>query len=113
MGAQPPATGDWHAAWSSALDALELDVAATEAMLVDDHRVRELASVDPWSPPEGLGPLPLDLRPRADAILARQLAAAQALAMAMAGNRRQAAMLARVETGSSGTPRPAYISCAA
>ncbi|WP_449063936.1 hypothetical protein [Planomonospora algeriensis] len=113
MAAQPSRPGEWRTAWSAALDALEMDVAATEAMLSGDHRAREIAPVDPWSPPEGLGPLPLDLRPRADAILARQLAAAQALAIVMVGNRRQAAMLARVEAGSDGGHRPVYINCAA
>ncbi|MBG0818567.1 hypothetical protein [Planomonospora sp. ID82291] len=113
VAAQPPGTGEWRTAWAAALDSLEMDVAATEAMLSGDHRAREIAPADPWSPPEGLGPLPLDLRPRADAILARQLAAAQALALAMVGNRRQAAMVARVESGSDGAARPVYINCAA
>ncbi|MBG0826001.1 hypothetical protein HS048_35625 [Planomonospora sp. ID91781] len=113
MSPQPPAAGDWRAEWCAALDALEMDVVAVEEMLSDDRRSREIPIADPWSPPEGLGPLPLDLRPRADAILARQLAAAQAMVLIMAGNRRQAAMVARVESGSAGTPRPVYINCAA
>ncbi|MBG0833238.1 hypothetical protein HS041_36660 [Planomonospora sp. ID67723] len=90
-----------------------MDVAAAEAMISGDHRERELAPATPWSPPQNLGPLPLDLRPRADAILARQLEAAKAMAFAMTVNRRQAAMLARVESGSDGAPRPVYINCAA
>ncbi|MGI5169979.1 hypothetical protein ACQEU3_37065 [Spirillospora sp. CA-253888] len=103
----------WHAAWSAALDALEADVAATEALLADDHRLRDLPPISPWSPPPGLGLLPLDLRPRADAILTRQLAAAQAIATALAANRRQAAVLARIETGGDGGARPTYLNCAA
>ncbi|GIH97970.1 hypothetical protein ACFFMN_38055 [Planobispora siamensis] len=113
MGAQPAGAGNWHAAWSAALDSLEMDVAAAEELLAGDHRSRELPPTAAWSPPENLGPLPLDLRPRADAILARQLAAAQALAMAMVGNRRQVAMLARVESGDDGGQRPVYVNCAA
>ena len=101
---------DWRNAWSQALDDLEMDVAAAEALLADDHRARELPRPDPWSPPEGLGPLPLDLRPRADAILARQLATAEALVVAMTAHRRQAALIGRIESGEP-APRPAYVDC--
>jgi len=104
-------TGDWHRAWMAALDEMEADVAQVEALLADDHRARDLPVADPWAPPEGLGPLPLDLRPRADAILNRQIAATQAVAAALVTGRRQAEMLSRVESGS--TPRrPAYVDCA-
>ncbi|GAA3161790.1 hypothetical protein GCM10010466_60940 [Planomonospora alba] len=114
MSTQPPATGDWHAAWSAALDALEMDVATAEEMLSGDHRNQETPAVTgAWTPPADLGPLPLDLRPRADAILARQLAVAKEMVLIMVGNRRQAAMIARVETGSDGAARPVYINCAA
>jgi hypothetical protein len=102
---------DWRAAWTEALDALELDVETVESLLDDEHRSRELPLADPWHPPAGLGPLPLDLRPRADAILTRQLAAAQAAAVALATNRRQAALLGAVETGAE-AKRPAYVDCA-
>jgi hypothetical protein len=101
-------SGDWHDAWTAALDELEADVDRVEALLADDHRVRDLPPVDPWSPPAGLGPLPLDLRPRADAVLSRQIAAAQSLALAMVANRRQTEMAARIEAG--GAPRrPSYL----
>ncbi len=102
----------WHAEWAAALDALEMEVEAVEAMLVDEHRSRETAAADPWTPPAGLGPLPLDLRPRADGILARQLAAAQQITLALATNRRQAAFAAKVEVGAQGAARPAYLDCA-
>jgi hypothetical protein len=106
-----PADAGWRQAWSAALDELELDVAAVEAMLIDAHRAQELPPADPWSPPEGLGPLPLDLRPRADAILERQLAAAVGIARALATTRRQAAVAARIDTGRT-ADRPAYLDCA-
>nr|WP_205862947.1 hypothetical protein [Planosporangium thailandense] len=93
------------------MDALEADVTRVEAMLADDHRARDLPVVDPWSPPAGIGPLPLDLRPRADEILSRQLAAAQALALAMTANRRQLEMMSRIESGEA-PRRPAYLDCA-
>ena len=104
-------TSRWTEAWTAALDALETDVTAVEALLAADHRLRDLPLADPWSPPAGLGPLPLDLRPRADAVLQRQLAAAAALAVAAATTRRQAAVADRIEAG-PGTPRPAYVDCA-
>jgi len=103
---------DWHAAWAAALDELEADVVRVEAMIDEEHRVRDLPVANPWTPPQGLGPLPLDLRPRADAILNRQLAATQAVAVALATNRRQAELLARVESGATPS-RPAYVDCAA
>jgi hypothetical protein len=107
-------TGEWHRAWELALDELEADVAQVEAMIIDDHRARERPVADPWSPPAGIGALPVDLRPRADAILARQLAAAQAVSIALTANRRQAEAAARIEAGSKSEPlRPAYIDCAA
>jgi hypothetical protein len=102
---------DWHLAWITAIDALELDVAAAEALLTDDQRIRDQPLSDPWRPPAGLGPLPLDLRPRADAILGRQLAAGAAITRALVTNRRQAALLNRVEGGPAAR-RPAYVDCA-
>nr|WP_205864454.1 hypothetical protein [Planosporangium mesophilum] len=93
------------------MDALEADVDRVEALIADDHRVRDLPPADPWSPPEGLGPLPLDLRPRADAILSRQIAATQALAIALVANRRQAEAASRIEAGDA-PRRPAYLDCA-
>jgi hypothetical protein len=103
---------DWHQAWAAALDELEADVDAVEALLSQDHLARDYPLTDPWAPPTGLGPLPLDLRPRADAILARQIAATQAVATALVANRRQATVAARIETGGQGAPRPAYLDCA-
>lgn len=103
---------DWRSAWTQALDRLELDVATVETMLSDAHRLDDAPVPDPWSPPEGLGPLPLDLRPRADGILKRQTAAAQLLAQRLVGTRRQVAAVAKVETRDSVPSRPAYLDCA-
>ncbi len=105
--------GNWHAAWTAALDELEADVARVESLLVEDHVLRDNPVADPWSPPAGLGPLPLDLRPRADAILNRQLSAAQNIALALTTNRQHAAFAAKVESGSDGAPRPTYVDYAA
>jgi hypothetical protein len=103
---------EWRAAWAAALDELESDVEQAEALLADDHMQREHPPVNPWRPPQGLGPLPLDLRPRADAILNRQLTAARDIALALGANRRHAAFAAKVEGGSDGGPRPSYVDCA-
>lgn len=103
---------EWRAAWAAALDDLEADVEQVEAMLADDHMRRDHAPVNPWTPPHGLGPLPLDLRPRADAILNRQLSAARDIALALGTNRRHAAFAAKVEAGGDGGPRPSYVDCA-
>jgi hypothetical protein len=101
-------TAEWRVAWTAVLDELELDVTAADALLADTQRERDLPISDPWSPPAGLGPLPLDLRPRADAILARQLAVAAAVACALGTTRRQATVALRLETGHD-APRPSYV----
>lgn len=104
-------TEDWRTAWTTALDALELDVTKAESMLDEEHRAADTPPADPWRPPPNMGPLPLDLRPRADAILARQLAAAEAIAHQLASNRQQSAVVSRIETGEK-VSRPAYLDCA-
>jgi hypothetical protein len=101
-------TADWRQAWAAVLDELELDVVVAEALLADTQRERDLPITDPWTPPAGLGPLPLDLRPRADALLTRQLSAAVAVACALATTGRQAAVAGRLETGHD-VLRPSYV----
>lgn len=100
-------SGDWRIAWTSALDALELDVAATEAMLSDERRNAEYPPADPWRPPAELGALPQDLRPRADEILTRQLSVAQEIARRLTANRQQTALVAKIDTGTP-VSRPVY-----
>jgi hypothetical protein len=99
----------WRTAWVAALDALDADVTRVEALIADAQRIRDLPLTDPWSPPPGLGPLPLDLKPRADAILTRQLNATRELAVAIAANRKQAAFAAKVESGGYGKAPPTYV----
>jgi hypothetical protein len=106
-------TEEWYREWVAALDALEADVTEVESLLSTDHALRDLPAGSNWTPPERLGTLPIDLRPRADAILQRQLAAARDLTLALATNRRHATMASRVEVGQAGPPRPAYLDCAA
>jgi hypothetical protein len=106
----PPAgpDGDPHDRWTSILDALELEVAATEAFLAECRHIQELPVSEPWRPPDGLGALPDELQPRADQVLARQLAVADEVARALASTRRQAAVVLRLQTGRD-PARPAYL----
>ena len=102
---------NWRKAWTAALDELEMDVAEVEAMLADERRMAETPPSDLWRPPTELGALPLELKPRADEILTRQLAAAEELARRLTANRQQTAVAARIETGES-AKRPVYVDCA-
>ena len=99
---------DWAAAWTAALDELELDVAQVEAMLADERRNAETPPADLWRPPTELGALPLELKPRADEILTRQLRVAEEIAKRLTSNRRQFAVTSRIETGEA-VKRPVYV----
>ncbi|HET6153354.1 MAG TPA: hypothetical protein VFE15_10370 [Marmoricola sp.] len=99
---------DWHDAWGAALDELELDLDQVEAMLADERRNAELPPADLWRPPTELGALPLELKPRADEILTRQLKAAEEIGKRLTRNRRQFAVTSRIETGEA-VKRPAYV----
>lgn len=99
---------DWRGAWTAALDELELDVAQVEAMLADEHRHAETPPADLWRPPTELGALPLELKPRADEILTRQLRVAEEIARRLTAGRQQLAMTARIETGEA-VKRPVYV----
>jgi hypothetical protein len=102
---------DWRDAWTAALDDLEMDVAATEAMLLDRRRMAETPVSDLWRPPTELGALPLELRPRADEILTRQFAAAEEIGRRLTSTRKQQVVTARIETGER-VKRPLYFDCA-
>jgi hypothetical protein len=102
---------EWRSAWAAALDDLEMDVAATESMLTDARRMNETPEANPWMPPQDLGALPLELRPRADEILTRQLMAAEEIARRLTSTRQQQAVTARIETGER-IKRPLYLDCA-
>jgi hypothetical protein len=98
----------WRGAWTAALDELEMDVEETEAMLADGHRMARTPRANPWQEPQNLGALPLELKPRADEILTRQLAAAEEIARRLTVTRQQQAMTARIETGEA-VNRPVYV----
>ncbi|MCU7731181.1 hypothetical protein ODJ79_46355 [Actinoplanes sp. KI2] len=101
-------TGDWRGAWTAALDELELDVSQIEAMLADERRNAETPPANLWRPPTELGALPLELKPRADEILTRQLRVAEEIGRRLTANRMQMAATARIETGEA-VKRPVYV----
>jgi hypothetical protein len=83
----------WAAAWSDALDALELDVDAADELLRTAHltSVHDVAVASAWHPPLDLGPLPASLEVRARALLDRQLETARRVGEAAVVSRRQLA----------------------
>lgn len=85
-----------------------MDVATVEAMLADERRHAETPPADLWKPPTELGALPLELKPRADEILTRQLKAAEEIARRMTATRQQMTMTTRIETGEA-VKRPVYV----
>lgn len=58
-----------HEAWEVALDRVELDLVRVERAITTGTG---LTRIDEWQVPEYYGPIPSALRPRAEAILARQ-----------------------------------------
>jgi hypothetical protein len=110
MNAAPP-DGSWDAAWSAALDAMELEADDVARML----RHRDLleaadAAAPAFAPPPGLGPLPLELQERARRLVQRQLDLSRELSIAIAGNRQQARLVSRLHReGGTGQPPPVFL----
>lgn len=108
---QPPAPRGALSCWDDVLASLEREVEASERLV--DHVRNGLApldeepTVDPWSAPEGLGPLTDELLVRAHALLARQAAATEALSKALddvrASQRRTVRRLPGEYPGSGGS----------
>jgi len=90
---EPTGVASFRAAWESALDRLEMDVALAERLLA---AASEPAPPQPWEPPNLRGPMPDDLLPRARLLHERQLAATRQIALAAAATRRQVALAAKV-----------------
>ena len=89
------ATRSWH----QALDELEGDVLDAQELLARD-RAEEIANwgrrSEDWIPPQGLGPVPPDLRERAARLLQHQLAVAEQLAERIIQSQRQRDVAARM-----------------
>ena len=106
-------SADWHEAWTAALTALELDVLQAEQLLAVGHgatAAEDVLSFTPeWTPPVLPGPLPVDLRSRAQAILTRQLQVAEELARAMGSNRRELEVARKMNSGTAERTTPVFV----
>ncbi len=89
-------TPDFHDAWVAALVVLELDVDRAEDLL--RSHTAEVPDLIPWTPPTGIGMLPLTLVDRVRVLHQRQLEVAVVLAAAIAGNRRQSALAEAIDS---------------
>lgn len=108
---------EWDAAWTDALNALELDVARAEALLAGGHAtdfpgnvplIPEPARPD-WVAPVLTGPLPERLRGRAEAIAARQLRVAEDLSRAIAAARQELRLAERIQAHALDRSTPAFL----
>lgn len=107
-GAAEPAAESptWDAAWASALERSELDIAEVEAMLArlhaDPDHVPDVPA--PWVPPPRLGPLPASLAVRAEAVLKRHQRLAEELTVAITENRRHRRAVASLSRREAAAP---------
>lgn len=96
-----PAPG-WTQAWSDALAEIELGVDEAEELI---RAGRATGPVGPaWVPPTELGLLPVSLRNRAEALVARQLRVARSLTEAAEQSQHQLRLLARLRATPETTP---------
>jgi len=96
---------DGTAAWSAALDRLESDTTRLESI----GPGAAVPESEPWTPPEGLGPLPGELVARARELLVRQRSVVERLAAVLSGNRQQARVADTVHAATGAVGRPAYL----
>jgi hypothetical protein len=101
--AGPPDGLTWTAAWTAALDELELTLDQTEELLGGADPVVPA----PWSPPQLAAPLPPELLARAQDLLARQREVMAQTATAMSGARQSLALVGKV-ADAGGARRPAH-----
>jgi|1185.fasta_scaffold667323_1 hypothetical protein len=94
-----------HLLWETALDRLELDVLRAERKLGDP----DAPELESWDEPELVGPMPADLVERARAILARQRAVRERMAVTVQGLRRHHEFATRVDRATARAGRPVYL----
>lgn len=96
----------WDAAWASALERSELDLADVEAMLARLHADPEHVPDVPtaWVPPPRLGPLPASMAVRAEAVLKRHQRLAEELTVAITENRRHRRAVASMSRREAAAP---------
>lgn len=109
------APGGPHHAWEVELDRLESDVTATEELLTRLTGTTPTDETDPaatapaWTAPTGLGTLPAELLPRAEALLVRQQQVTELLRTAQSATTRQRDFAARVTGATATRATPAYL----
>ena len=102
--------GQWTAAWTAALEAMELEADDVERMLRHRDMLQHTADGTLFAPPDGIGPLPMELTERARALMQRQLDLSRELSIAIAGNRQQARLVSRLQReGPIGQMPPVYL----
>jgi hypothetical protein len=100
---------DWDAAWTAALDELELTLEETEQLLratpaeasAAELVVRPDGTLAAWSPPQLNSPMPPAMLERAQGLLARQAELIGATMAAMSSARTNMDLVGRI----TGTPR--------
>lgn len=95
-------------AWTAELDRLELALHRVE-LQEDDGLVDAVEPASQWTEPQGLGPLPPALLPRAREILARQRQVEASLGDAIDRVGRQQRYTARVTQAVGAVHAPAYL----
>ncbi|HUW78806.1 MAG TPA: hypothetical protein VMV52_08690 [Candidatus Nanopelagicaceae bacterium] len=96
----------FYDAWVAALTILDLDVERAENLL--RANVGSTPDLIVWTPPTGIGSLPLPLLERAQHLHRRQLEVAELLAAAMVGNRRLSALTDAIDA-TRPSARPVFI----
>lgn len=101
--------------WLDELDRLEAELEAVRALLSSREQGSGAEAVDTasWTPTAGLGPLPRDLVPRAEALLTSQRQVQLDLSLAMAATSRQRDFAARVTDATAVPAAPAYLDVSA
>lgn len=104
--------GDWDAAWSAALDDLELTLEQTEALLRGELPEE---TPTPWTPATLPGSMPAHLVGRAQSLFSRQQELIRQAAAAAAGTKQQLTLLSKVAgiTGARTPERSAYVDVSA
>lgn len=105
----------WHAAWTAALNDVELQADHVEQVLTAVHRGTELpAALDVlarrWEPPADLGPMPPSFVARAQALLLRHSTLSEQIAQAVATTRRHEQAVDSL--GARGPSVPAFVDVA-
>jgi hypothetical protein len=110
MSAGDSAEEQRRAEWAGVLEEMEVEVLDAERS-IRGNRAEEIAAwgrrMEDWTPPNMLGPLPVDLRERAARLLQHQLAVAEELVERITQSQRQRDVAARMAY----RPRPvaAYV----